>query len=1157
MRLRSLGLVRYGKFTDTTIDFGERADGPDLHVVYGPNEAGKSTALAGFLDVLFGIEPRSRMNFLHPYPAMRITAQLELGGRMVDVCRIKRAQNSLLDGADRPVPEQLIQAHLAGLQRDSYRAMFSLDDETLEAGGEGILASRGDVGELLFSAGAGLADFSRALAELREAAEGYYKLHSRSGELATNKMRIAALKEQRDALDVVATDYARRVIARDRAKGLYDIAIAERAAIQARMESVQREVAALPRLASLRGLREKIATLAHLPEVPADWRTNLPSLQKEEVELSARLEGADRAIAVLQAEIANISVDEATLTLGARVDGWADMRARAMTAKDIPERQREARQEELAIAGILSRLGQAGNADPRALVLAAPIMGQLRALLETRSGLDAAAVSARRELTAARRALEDGQTELKGLFGGAEAASRPAPMQALGACLATVRADDFAARARVAARARASHAAEASERMAALLPWQGDAAALAGLRVPDAERLRAWQESLTAARELVTRHDAELVRFRDEKSRLRAEAGAIEAAMGVASEQQAARLRGERETAWAVHRRTLNESTAELFEHALRQDDFATNARLLHERQAASLVQLNRQLAIVSADEARVRAALESAGGDVARVEMEVSAYAGLVSPEWAATTSLGRFDAWLRQRDKVLETLRAMRLADADERAALADGAAAHTRLRHALQAADVVIDAQADIDNLAVVAQEALRRQDQADALRRQIEARTREVRAREAALTAAEAEDAAWRRDWVATCGGTWLSPFADPPQVAPVREILEIVGELGPALDRVALLEDRIEKMRFDEIAFGDEVIDAARSAGLAAEGAAPLELDRRLTALVQETRSAHELKAARTRALEQTQAQAKELHAAIELHRRRVAEMTERFGVSSLAEVATALRDIERREDWRAQAEAAEREVTQTLHVGTLEEAETILARGDETAFAAEFAELRTRFNDQDQRARELHTENSKAMDALAAVGGDDAVARLEEQRRTVLLEIEAGARRYLKLRAGIAAAEHALRAYREQHQSPMMKRASEAFRIISREAYLGLAAQRTKDTEVLVALAASGGSKIASELSKGTRFQLYLALRVAGYHEFATRSETVPFIADDIMETFDDFRAEEAFRLFAGMAEVGQVIYMTHHRHLCDIARRLCPHVRIHALTDS
>ena len=50
------------------------------------------------------------------------------------------------------------------------------------------------------------------------------------------------------------------------------------------------------------------------------------------------------------------------------------------------------------------------------------------------------------------------------------------------------------------------------------------------------------------------------------------------------------------------------------------------------------------------------------------------------------------------------------------------------------------------------------------------------------------------------------------------------------------------------------------------------------------------------------------------------------------------------------------------------------------------------------------------------------------------------------------------------------------------------------------------------------------------------------------------METFDDFRAEEAFRLFAAMASVGQVIYLTHHRHLIEIAREACPAVRVHHL---
>ena len=103
MRLRRLDLTRFGKFTDRQLIFSPPGTGPDLHVVYGPNEAGKSTLLAGYLDLLFGIPQTSPYNFLHTYHLMQVGGCLELPSGPRELVRIKTRQNSLHDPAGQPV----------------------------------------------------------------------------------------------------------------------------------------------------------------------------------------------------------------------------------------------------------------------------------------------------------------------------------------------------------------------------------------------------------------------------------------------------------------------------------------------------------------------------------------------------------------------------------------------------------------------------------------------------------------------------------------------------------------------------------------------------------------------------------------------------------------------------------------------------------------------------------------------------------------------------------------------------------------------------------------------------------------------------------------------------------------------------------------------
>lgn len=249
MRLNQLDLTRYGRFTDRTLAFAPPEPGaPDLHIVYGPNEAGKSTLFSAWLDLLFGIPTRTRYQFLHPGPTMQVGAALTHAGATLDVRRLKRAGASLMDRHDATLPESALQAVLGGLSRDGYSAMFSLDDDTLERGGDSILSSQGDLGEMLFSASAGLAGLGPQLDSLRTALDGFHRGGKRSGWLYDAKRQLADLDRQRRETEVSASALQKLTREAQAAERNWREARSRADAVQADLDRLQDLAGTLPLL---------------------------------------------------------------------------------------------------------------------------------------------------------------------------------------------------------------------------------------------------------------------------------------------------------------------------------------------------------------------------------------------------------------------------------------------------------------------------------------------------------------------------------------------------------------------------------------------------------------------------------------------------------------------------------------------------------------------------------------------------------------------------------------------------------------------------------------------------------------------------------------------------------------------------------------------
>ena len=173
VRIARLDLTRYGQFSDHATRLRRRrrrADPTSTSSTASTKRASRPPRRRSSISCSASrssrpmARPEAQRPNWHAYNAMRIGARLELARRRLRG-RAPQARQEQPRRRRRPAArrELLIKAELAGVDREAFRMMFSLDDESLEKGGEAILASRGDLGQLLFSASAGLAEISGRL----------------------------------------------------------------------------------------------------------------------------------------------------------------------------------------------------------------------------------------------------------------------------------------------------------------------------------------------------------------------------------------------------------------------------------------------------------------------------------------------------------------------------------------------------------------------------------------------------------------------------------------------------------------------------------------------------------------------------------------------------------------------------------------------------------------------------------------------------------------------------------------------------------------------------------------------------------------------------------------------------------------------------------
>ncbi len=177
MRLLELHLKAFGPFTDRRLDLSGGEQG--LQLIFGPNEAGKSSALRALKALLYGFPARSGDDFLHPYDQLRVGARLRFkDGAELELLRRKGKKSTLL-AADGETPINGVDGLrldrcLQGIDEALFSSLFGLGHDGLVAGGRELLAQKGDVGQALFAAGLGTRNLRQVLEGLDAEAEALF-----------------------------------------------------------------------------------------------------------------------------------------------------------------------------------------------------------------------------------------------------------------------------------------------------------------------------------------------------------------------------------------------------------------------------------------------------------------------------------------------------------------------------------------------------------------------------------------------------------------------------------------------------------------------------------------------------------------------------------------------------------------------------------------------------------------------------------------------------------------------------------------------------------------------------------------------------------------------------------------------------------------------
>lgn len=1161
MRLERVDLHRWGPFAQAA-SLPLDPDRPRLHLVHGPNEAGKSSTLRALNALLFGIaRGKCRDAHRHARADLRLGAVIRSEeGEQLAFVRLSKEKAALVtpDGQGL-IDETRLRSFLEGVDRQQYELLYALSHASMREGADQLLGMEGVSASVL--AASGWRDLRERARVLEQRAQELYKAGG-------SRPPLNAIGKQIRDLRTARRDHGRDSEAledlRERHAAALEAFEASRDELSVRRQRLEADEALAGARVPLKALAKQRAAcdaLGVVPELPKDAESLFHAANRQSAHAQSLVTDGQRRLEEARERLEKVAENRLPAVLVARreIEALADEADRVRTAQDrLIELRAVEKEQERAIGRLTSHLG----IDPASLPVATTrtIESDAEALVVAaneadtkRRGLAEELEHARAELAQARNdATEQDRQEVA-------SSARTALESAL---QRAQRAGDRQADQATHRRAVDEAARRASGALAAMRPeWQREGQEVLDAAWPPREHTNAFTERW---RQAVAMRDGAVEDVRRGAHELEEAEIALHRARekeGLVAPETVRRARRLRDAAWRHLRRDLEsapptipdaEALDAIEERGARADEEADALA----RGADALATLAarkeaHQTASQRLSEARAKArAAEDRLGSLLADERE--SWPQL--QRWPDTpdrlTELrdlaGQFVEAEADRERGLEALGTLERQEADAAASL----------RSTLSLLGISAPDQGDLEQLVAIGRHWIAEEERERSVR---QARTTIVEERRQQIERLEQQEQALNRAQSAIEDrARTLAERLGEEGVPPAPHLRDLAVSLRDAAERGEAIEKaRGEREQVEQIIANHEQAITRLSASVFAEAAAN-DRPTSLATLVDALGTAREREAAWSEGQEAVRSIEDEIQREerdLVTARSERQQLLDAAGAEDDAEFLTVLRRIEE----RRQREESVREAAHSLEEAWPEGDESELIDRIEAAGDRLEESQRLRERDALQRLEEevedlrlTERELSQQVATRQAKLGDGA----ELAQRLATSEAEAGdlLREVLSLRLAEELAGEVLARRSASDERPVLAHAKRLFLEMTHGRYVDLHLTWSRDgkrdelrLEARGENGVPGPHRAIGDLSDGTRDQLFLALRLGHILHRADQGQVFPIVLDDILVHTDERRAIPLLGCLAEVSRRCQVLLFTHQKRVVELARQNVP----------